>query len=137
MKRRRKLKRKKYKPPFYILISLIIGLLLLTHLENIGLFKINYIESIELENNEFKIHLKDKSNLSCIVTNEDKQISVYTHITSAEGEKRVSAGNIAIPAGDIVQRQFSVNGISSYGENADFTTFFWMDETPCTYKVQK
>lgn len=72
MKRRRKLKRKKYKPPFYILISLIIGLLLLTHLENIELFKINYIESIELENNEFKIHLKDKSNLSCIVTNEDK-----------------------------------------------------------------
>lgn len=71
------------------------------------------------------------------LTNEDKQISVYTHITSAEGEKRVSAGNIAIPAGDIVQRQFSVNGISSYGENADFTTFFWMDETPCTYKVQK
>lgn len=72
MKRRKRLKRKRFKPPFYILLSLIIGFILLINLENIELFKINYIESVELTNNEFKIHLKDKSNLSCIITSDDK-----------------------------------------------------------------
>lgn len=69
-------KRKKYrfKPPFYILIILLIvlAIYILTDLKNNVFFKINYVKNITLENNEFKIQLKRNTNYSCILTSSDK-----------------------------------------------------------------
>ena len=75
MKKRRKRKIKKrlrFKPPFYILLSLIIAFLIINKLEIFSIFNIKYIESIEFNNNEFKIHLRENTDYSCILTSSNK-----------------------------------------------------------------
>lgn len=75
MKKRRKRKikkRLKFKPPFYILLSLIIAFLIINKLEIFSIFNIKYIESIEFNNNEFKIHLRENTDYSCILTSSNK-----------------------------------------------------------------
>lgn len=71
MKRRKK-KKLKFKPPFYILLSIIIALFILSNLETLEIFNVKYVENIEFENNEFKIYLKSNKDYSCILTSEDK-----------------------------------------------------------------
>lgn len=72
MKRRKK-KRIKFKSPFYILLSIIIvSFFILSNLKSFEFFKIKYIKNIELNNNEFKIYLKDNTDYSCILTSNDK-----------------------------------------------------------------
>lgn len=75
MKKRRKRKIKKrlrFKPPFYILLSLIIAFLIINKLEIFSIFNIKYIEGIEFNNNEFKIHLRENTDYSCILTSSNK-----------------------------------------------------------------
>ncbi len=71
MKRRKK-KKLRFKPPFYILLSIIIALFILSNLETLEIFNVKYVENIEFENNEFKIYLKSNKDYSCILTSEDK-----------------------------------------------------------------
>lgn len=71
MKRRKK-KKLRFKPPFYILLSIIIALFILSNLETLEIFNAKYVENIEFENNEFKIYLKSNKDYSCILTSEDK-----------------------------------------------------------------
>lgn len=71
MKRKKK-KKLKFKPPFYILLSIIIALFILSNLETLEIFNVKYVENIEFENNEFKIYLKSNKDYSCILTSEDK-----------------------------------------------------------------
>ena len=76
MKKRRKRKLKKrfrFKPPFYILMSLLIAFFIITRLEIFDIFSVKYIERIEFDNNEFKIYLKENTDYSCIVTSNDKK----------------------------------------------------------------
>lgn len=71
MKRRKK-KKLRFKPPFYIFLSIIIALFILSNLETLEIFNVKYVENIEFENNEFKIYLKSNKDYSCILTSEDK-----------------------------------------------------------------
>lgn len=71
MKRRKK-KKLRFKPPFYILLSITIALFILSNLETLEIFNVKYVENIEFENNEFKIYLKSNKDYSCIITSEDK-----------------------------------------------------------------
>ncbi len=73
-KRKRKNKRKlRFKPPFYILISILIAFFIITRLEIFDIFNVKYIESIEFDNNEFKIHLRKNTDYSCIVTSNNEK----------------------------------------------------------------
>lgn len=72
-RKRRTKKRLRFKPPFYILLSLLIAFFIITRLETFNIFNVKYIESIELDNNEFKIHLRENTDYSCILTSNDKK----------------------------------------------------------------
>lgn len=75
MKRRKYIRRKRklrFKPPFYILLSLLIAFLIIINTESIDIFNINIIKNIEFNNNTFKIYLRDNTNYSCILTSNDK-----------------------------------------------------------------
>ena len=73
-RRKRKLKKRlRFKPPFYILLSLLIAFFIITRLETFNIFNVKYIESIEFDNNEFNIHLRENTDYSCIVTSDDKK----------------------------------------------------------------
>lgn len=74
-KKTKQRKRKyKFKPPFYILMILLIvlAIYILTDLKNNVFFKINYVKEVTVTNNEFKILLKKNSDYSCILTFDDK-----------------------------------------------------------------
>lgn len=72
-RKRRNKKRLRFKPPFYILLSLLIAFFIITRLETFNIFNVKYIKSIELDNNEFKIHLRENTDYSCILTSNDKK----------------------------------------------------------------
>lgn len=75
MKKRKYIRRKRkfrFKPPFYILLSLLIAFLILINIESIDIFNINIIKNIEFDNSTFKIYLRDNTNYSCILTSNDK-----------------------------------------------------------------
>ena len=54
-------------------MHLLIAFFIITRLETFNIFNVKYIKSIELDNNEFKIHLRENTDYSCILTSNDKK----------------------------------------------------------------